>query len=1220
MASKIHKIPFKGFGLNSDDSEEYFPLGDSKERRNVIPASDDGGRLEHSLGNSKIDSEYTPYYTITESKVLGYATDHENDKIYYFLQGKTAGANLNSIIEFDPLGDDDATAYIQVLWEQSALEFEEDRIIKGAEVIDGWIYYNGYSYGLKKVNITFGKNFTDYDAWVSEDTYVIGNIVRVRDGRTYIAITNHDSETGDPRNDDTNWSEHTLYTYPCDSSGNLEALSLNRMHVPPVSPITFAYGSDTAKEINNLRGKLFQFTYRYKYREHGYSRTANVSTITLPEDDESIEGEIVNDITANNYLDLAFQSGDLGVIEWVELFIREGNFGTWFYVKRFEEGESTYTFYNDIALEAMDDNEVNTMADSLPRESNAERYISENVMLSAGNTEGFNNIELDVTMTAGFEESVLTGAGALRGSFTITESVVDEGLGGERLYGKFNVDALPGGTAAGDYVEIYAQSANPSYTVSTSFVADAAAVASAAAFSSRCITEIINAAAPDMEADANDHGFVNFDNGDFSVSVVDEGDTSWGANYIKISAPATGEVKKWSGFKTGAIHKFGIQYYDEEMRPFAVMTSDDTEIYIPTIPEGNGVGSDLDDEYKWRSYVDWVIGHTPPTGAAYWQWAYAGNSNISNFWTYVLDKDLGVEDTDDTYGVAAAGTAYTCFDIGPLIDVSGTFPLSQVSYTWEAGDRVRVITLPSTVNDTYGDLVAFGNISDIEIVTYDDATNRLVLPYDTTTNKYFAGGSSLIEIYRPKATTEETIYYVCGPVYETYTDGGVLYHKGSTQNQDVGNDAEGTLVRGDVYFIARAFSQELAGAGGSSPASVYLVETPSYSDFYTSNSYNYGKINVESDLGETYLNDIRWTNTFVQDTYINGLCTYDALDYISLPNRNGQIQAIEQIGDMLRVYQEDRTTAVWIGKTEYIDTTGQSTVSKTDSVLGSTRELSREFGTLNPESIVKIDNYVYGYDIQNGVFWRDSVNGLFPISGRETETGQDYKMEHYFRNISKTLLESGVSDVNMLTEWDGEYKLLYVTFKDANTPANNETLAFHEPSNRWYSFYDIWVDAETDLFIDCYARYKNYFYSFLEGELYKMNDPDADRATFFTVKYDVIVDVVFNPDPSLSKTLEAIGLHTAGNWTVSEVNIEADTSNTNGMYSEISSTYFNDIEGVQRAPFLRNMKTRSAVNDNWDLHNGDRLRGRTAQIVLKNTSTSEVKLVLVEIIYEDSII
>ena len=195
---KAQYITFKGAGLDSDDAEAYMGVGDSKVdsspsytskkyggRRNVIPSSDDGGKLETALGNALIDDKLTP--TATTTTALGYATDHENDKVYALIQGKNTGDNTNSILEFDPLGADDETAFDQVIWEDAALEFEEDKKIKGAEVIDGWIYYNGGTYGLKKVNITFAKNYTDYAAWAAGTTYATDDIKRVRDGRIYTA-------------------------------------------------------------------------------------------------------------------------------------------------------------------------------------------------------------------------------------------------------------------------------------------------------------------------------------------------------------------------------------------------------------------------------------------------------------------------------------------------------------------------------------------------------------------------------------------------------------------------------------------------------------------------------------------------------------------------------------------------------------------------------------------------------------------------------------------------------------------------------------------------------------------------------------------------------------------------------------------------------------------------------------------------------------------------
>jgi len=77
--------------------------------------------------------------------------------------------------------------------------------------------------------------------------------------------------------------------------------------------------------------------------------------------------------------------------------------------------------------------------------------------------------------------------------------------------------------------------------------------------------------------------------------------------------------------------------------------------------------------------------------------------------------------------------------------------------------------------------------------------------------------------------------------------------------------------------------------------------------------------------------------------------------------------------------------------------------------------------------------------------WRDSANGIFPISGRYTDVDgdRDYKMATYFKNKAKALLESGVDYVDVVTAWDEEFDLLYVTFHDYVNADNNETIVFH---------------------------------------------------------------------------------------------------------------------------------------------------------------------------------
>ena len=63
-------------------------------------------------------------------------------------------------------------------------------------------------------------------------------------------------------------------------------------------------------------------------------------------------------------------------------------------------------------------------------------------------------------------------------------------------------------------------------------------------------------------------------------------------------------------------------------------------------------------------------------------------------------------------------------------------------------------------------------------------------------------------------------------------------------------------------------------------------------------------------------------------------------------------------------------------------------------------------------------------------------------------------MQTYFKLKAKALMESGITHVSVLSVWDEEYKNLYVTFKDRVEEINNDTVVFHEPSNRWICYAD----------------------------------------------------------------------------------------------------------------------------------------------------------------------
>jgi len=139
--------------------------------------------------------------------------------------------------------------------------------------------------------------------------------------------------------------------------------------------------------------------------------------------------------------------------------------------------------------------------------------------------------------------------------------------------------------------------------------------------------------------------------------------------------------------------------------------------------------------------------------------------------------------------------------------------------------------------------------------------------------------------------------------------------------------------------------------------------------------------------------------------------------------------------------------------------------------------------------------------------------------------------------------------------------------------------------------------------------------SFMEGDVWISNQPETlvNRVNFFGEAKDMIVGVVANEQSNVVKILDSIGIRTDGTWEVESITIPKSLSYPHGMSSRIPSGKFKRREGFLRSEFLRNMKTTSASDSVLELMKGEPLRAEAAYLILKNTSTSEVKLFMIEI-------
>jgi len=183
------------------------------------------------------------------------------------------------------------------------------------------------------------------------------------------------------------------------------------------SKTCYSLCTDTDINSNNVRGRIFRFSYRYKYFDNSYSVYSAYSDISLPKDDESWNGEILDEPNSNNYISVTVDLHSAALVKSVEIIFQaiSEDWRRCKIVNRIEQSELTtsnftYNFYNNEAYEIYaDDSIVTKVYDSVPKLAKAQELINKNILCYGGVTEGFDNIpkeDIDVTLTPVVEDLI----------------------------------------------------------------------------------------------------------------------------------------------------------------------------------------------------------------------------------------------------------------------------------------------------------------------------------------------------------------------------------------------------------------------------------------------------------------------------------------------------------------------------------------------------------------------------------------------------------------------------------------------------------------------------------------------------------------------------------------------------------------------------------------------------------------------------------------------
>ena len=705
---------------------------------------------------------------------------------------------------------------------------------------------------------------------------------------------------------------------------------------------------------------------------------------------------------------------------------------------------------------------------------------------------------------------------------------------------------------------------------------------------------------------------------------------------ITITQLHRGSIKLTS-FKSGITHKLGLVYYDRAGRCGAVNTNLKTDLYILHDSEV------LPTHQLKQNYIRWEINHKPPVWADYYQWVYAKGATMSYFIQSAI-ADIGVAVVSD----------YIYIDINEYIrDTIELMPTFSIEpYEWVQGDRLRFTLYRSGLDQFH----SFTTVLDYEIVgtqicnlweqDYEKDNNsppdfildsngnkivnnrslRLFIKAFDYTSFNISKRNTIVEIYRPAKLMDTVLYYTIGAklsVLNPHTNQRVhsVVQQISTnmpipplpwdRNQTDALSARGTLSRGDVYILTRYMMQ------------VFPCESMSYSDFfndqytvkdvnYEDNAISIGLPNiVNPDIKRTeYISKLLSSGSFIQDTKTNDLSKVDSTNSVTLADKFGPINWMEEVGYILKVLQTKKPTSIPIGRVAFDQADqGKPVVGTTTLVLGVPQPHDSDYGTTHGTGVVKHEERYYFPDLYAGLILMDSDNGIHPVS-------LEYGIDSFFKTVCQQFLQDGIENIQVYSAYDEFYHIVFFTFTDSVQPGLNFTIGFKEGVQNIEGFISFY-----QFIPDFYGSAKAILTSFKNNALWLHNSDNVPRMNFYGVQFYQKLTLVFNAQPITTKDHKVIQINATEEFyapNVGDVKIYAD-----GTYREkqtkIPKGKFKKKEGKYYSEIPRNMLTRKLTASNSDFINGDPMRGRTIEITLSNESSDDKEITDVQVESEYSL-
>ena len=970
--------------------------------------------------------------------------------------------------------------------------------------------------------------------------------------------------------------------------------------MPLLSPICkyLSEGSVASETVNNLKNKVYQFRYRWVYKDFTKSTWSPWSRLFAPEDVDSLSTEI--DPLKNNTISVKYYSGGSDVLK-IEIAARhsiDSVFSDPFLVETinkaglFDDNEYEYKFRNNEAYPYIDISESNQLFDYIPLKANAQELLNGNVVIYGGITEGRtpidstgSNVSISATAALSLVTNTITTTNftaTLHNQYTFIYDPVKNYASGHYYY------VFDGTPVVGDIYDfeftLHKESlGDKTVTIQITVLAGET---SASAIETKLLAAI------NSNSDFNDYGL----SGGVTLG-LNASDPAYPLKYgIKVGGDPTGFAWQESGnfvavnyagggglppdptgvniacYKHKSRFSFGICYFDEYGVTNGVMTTDNLKIITPEIDSTDLGGTPLT-----IPKIEFSITNRPPTWAKYFSFVRTTNLTVFDFKTIITD--LTAKDTVNSFAYLAITKLQ--------VNKSG-YP----AYSFSKGDRVRIIGRKNNAEAVYDyPVLSLVSSADVTEITLTASNTWLKIPYDSSWMSVFGTNNDYyIEVYTPAVSTgeESQVFYEFGETYKTKIDvNGNLVHSGTTQDQIIGagsQPAKFVFIRGDIYSRLRE--------------GINILDK-SMSDKYGSKVEGLGRAFVIDEYAKEayYPTLVRYSLEYQSGTSINQTNRFYAANFDEYDRERGDIQRLKTRGRQLRVFQNRACGVVPVLQSVVQTADGSGVLSQSANIINKIQYYLGDYGLGNQFcSLASSANADYFTDPIRGAQIRLSGDGLTPIS-------ELYKAHFYlnplitkYNKVRNNITGQGKAKILSFYDQFNEEMITVMQESAAGDDKSNPyTFGFNEFRNAYTSFYDYspeWIMCAENLII-----------SWKNGVLYTHDS--STYCNFYGVQYKPNVTLIFNQFETIKKRYNTITMLSNVPW-VPDTN--GDISTNLGQTSSLQTTDFIYKDDKIHAAFKRDSASTGG------LYNGNVLKGNWAKLKLKPASGNEfVNLYYIEL-------